>query len=216
MAERINRVVILEDEPHNRDSLLRFISDRDDLNVVGFSEDGMECSRLCRTMVPDILFADIEVPSMNGLKVASLASELGSVVVFTTNFTSFALEAYRLGAAGYLTKPYSREEFNTVVDRAVLIAGASGGPEDAGVLLPDVLKRNYQLTPAQIEVCLLVLDGCSRNNLSLKLEKTERAVKSLLQGIYSRILDSNISEPFSPGRKDRYGQLVYTLCRLNR
>lgn len=67
----------------------------------------------------DIIFIDIEVPYVNGLKGAEKIRELDSVVilVFITNLKQYALKGYEVDAMDFLVKPISYTAFSTMMSR---------------------------------------------------------------------------------------------------
>ena len=211
------RVVILEDEKHNTEELSRLINAEADLKIIAVAEDGIEAETLCKTELPDILFADIDVPLKNGMKVAETASKLGICCIFSTRVTRYALDAFKIGAAGYLTKPYSPEEFHRVIETArCLLKGAAASEEvelHSGLL--SILHDSYNFTPAELEAANAVAGGCLREELSVQLSKSERAVKSLLQNIYRKTVN-NSPGTRNVGRSDKYARLVYFLNKLDR
>ena len=66
----------------------------------------------------DIAFLDIEMPQINGIQLAKKLKKVNPLVnvIFVTAYDNYALEAYRLHASGYITKPVNekkiREEIN--------------------------------------------------------------------------------------------------------
>ena len=64
----------------------------------------------------DAIFIDINMPDLNGMEfVKSL--ENPPMVVFTTAYSEYAVEGFRVNAAGYLLKPFSFEEFRQTAER---------------------------------------------------------------------------------------------------
>ena len=64
----------------------------------------------------DAIFIDINMPDLNGMEfVKSL--ENPPMVVFTTAYSEYAVEGFRVNAAGYLLKPFSFEEFRRTAER---------------------------------------------------------------------------------------------------
>jgi two-component system LytT family response regulator len=65
------------------------------------------------------VFLDIEMPGHNGLEVAAGSRDtIGPVVVFTTAFGHYALDAFDVAATDYVLKPYSDERFREALARA--------------------------------------------------------------------------------------------------
>lgn len=68
----------------------------------------------------DVLFVDINMPDMNGLDfVRSLVNP--PLVVFTTAYSEYALEGFRVNAVGYLLKPFSLADFQKEAEKADMI-----------------------------------------------------------------------------------------------
>ena len=64
----------------------------------------------------EAIFIDINMPDLNGMEfVKSL--ENPPMVVFTTAYSEYAVEGFRVNAAGYLLKPFSFEEFRRTAER---------------------------------------------------------------------------------------------------
>src|SRR5271157_1027156 len=72
---------------------------------------------------PDLIFLDMSMPGMSGLEMlaALRRTECKSPVIFMTSFgtENIAVEAFRLGVRDYLDKPFTLEEVQRAVDRAL-------------------------------------------------------------------------------------------------
>ncbi len=64
----------------------------------------------------DAIFIDINMPDLNGMDFVK-ALENPPMVVFTTAYSEYAVEGFRVNAAGYLLKPFSFEEFRRTAER---------------------------------------------------------------------------------------------------
>lgn len=64
----------------------------------------------------DAIFIDINMPDLNGMDFVK-ALENPPMVVFTTAYSEYAVEGFRVNAAGYLLKPFSFEEFLRTAER---------------------------------------------------------------------------------------------------
>lgn len=70
----------------------------------------------------DLVFLDIKMPQLNGMEFARLVPE-STRIIFITAYDDHALEAFRVGAADYLLKPVSFEEFTAAVSRLHRLKG---------------------------------------------------------------------------------------------
>lgn len=109
------KVVIIDDEPIIVEGLSRMIDwKKYGCVITGTANDGLEGTELIREEKPDILFSDIAMPGMDGLKmIAGLKSEFPDMLItILTGYRDFeyAQEAIRLGVTRFLLKPSKLEE----------------------------------------------------------------------------------------------------------
>jgi two-component system LytT family response regulator len=110
----------VDDEPLVRERLRTLLADHADVEVVGEVADGPAALEAVREMTPDVVFLDIQMPGLSGLEVAEVWRGEGSlpIIIFVTAFDQFAVEAFRLHALDYLTKPIDPERFAESLGRA--------------------------------------------------------------------------------------------------
>jgi len=65
----------------------------------------------------DLIFLDINMPSISGLDFAKRIPQQ-SMVIFTTSYTEYAVESYSLNAVDYLLKPYTFARFQQAIEKA--------------------------------------------------------------------------------------------------
>jgi two-component system LytT family response regulator len=113
------RALVVDDEPLVRERLRTLLSVHADVQVVGERGDGPTALEAFRELTPDVVFLDIQMPGLSGLEVADVWRREGSlpVIVFVTAFDQFALEAFRVNALDYLTKPIDPERFSEAMER---------------------------------------------------------------------------------------------------
>lgn len=114
------RVLIVDDEPLVRERVRMLLAGAPDVTVVGEREDGPGALAALEELKPDLVFLDIQMPGLSGLEVAEAWRQAGAlpVLVFVTAFDQFALDAFRLQALDYLTKPLDPERFQATLARA--------------------------------------------------------------------------------------------------
>jgi len=119
MRKNMARILVIEDESHIRDNLLRFVrlEGHEGLSAA----DGNAGLRLAREQRPDLIFCDVMMPQMSGIEVlAALQAEpaLSQVplVFLSASAESERLEeALRLGASAYVTKPFNFSQLQAVL-----------------------------------------------------------------------------------------------------
>lgn len=76
-----------------------------------------EALKHLRKFPTDLLFLDINMPSMSGIELYK-SIEQNTMVIFTTAYSEYAVEGFNLNAIDYLLKPYSYERFLQAVNKA--------------------------------------------------------------------------------------------------
>lgn len=106
--------------PRIRTRLHSLLAPHEDMQVVGERGDGLSALEAFTELAPHLVFLDIQIPGMNGLEVAEARYRTGSppVIIFVTAYDQFALEAFRLNALDYITKPIEPERFSEALNRA--------------------------------------------------------------------------------------------------
>ncbi|SFH92998.1 Two-component response regulator, SAPR family, consists of REC, wHTH and BTAD domains [Tindallia magadiensis] len=106
------KVIAIDDEPMALKRFARIIKEMNNVELIKTFENPSEALVFLEKNPVDIAYVDIEMPSISGIE---LAEKLTSVcpsldVVMVTAHDQYALEAFRVYAAGYLLKPVERKE----------------------------------------------------------------------------------------------------------
>jgi DNA-binding NtrC family response regulator len=116
-----SRILIVDDEPIVRDSLLHWFLEED--YSVEVAEDGETALKLFEKDKYDLLLVDMKMPGISGLDLLTKIKEIDSEVIFIliTAFASVptAIRALKDGAFDYITKPIDPEELSHVVEKAL-------------------------------------------------------------------------------------------------
>ncbi|HET8946718.1 MAG TPA: LytTR family DNA-binding domain-containing protein [Candidatus Polarisedimenticolia bacterium] len=149
------RAVIVEDEPEARLALRTWLEEEDGIEVVGEAADGRTAVALIDRLRPDLVFLDVQLPEMTGLRVLEAVRHAPDVV-FTTAWDHYALAAFEIGALDYLVKPFGRERFLKALQRVRLRLGGAdeaSAPERArtafasGYLTRLFARRGERIVP---------------------------------------------------------------------
>ena len=107
-----SRILVVDDEPSMRE-MLRIVLRRDGYDVI-IAQNGNDGIERLRTEPFDLLLSDIRMPDVNGVEVLRAAKQINPDILafMMTAFasTETAVEAMRLGALDYFTKPFSMDE----------------------------------------------------------------------------------------------------------
>lgn len=112
------RTLIADDEPLARKGLRSLLSKHEAFHIVGESSDGLEAVEHIRTLQPDVVFLDVQMPGLDGFGVVRTLGEVKlPVIVFVTAYDQYALDAFRVHALDYLLKPIDRDQFAIAIER---------------------------------------------------------------------------------------------------
>src|SRR5256885_9521524 len=129
MASPITAVIV-DDETLARDAIRLRLKNEPDIEVVGEAADGADAVELVRTLQPDLMFLDVQMPVMDGFEVVEkVASDHLPIVVFVTAHDRYALKAFETHALDYLLKPFTASRFHAAIDRARLEVARAGNHE---------------------------------------------------------------------------------------
>src|SRR5262245_30822648 len=138
--------LLVEDEPEARASVRDFLSGIDWIVVAGEAADGRTAVEMIDRLRPDLVFLDVRLPEMTGLRVIETVRHAPEVV-FTTAYDQYAVAAFEIGALDYLVKPFGRARFLKTVGRLRERLAAAG---DAA-LVPGSRRAREALAPGPIE-----------------------------------------------------------------
>jgi DNA-binding NtrC family response regulator len=118
-AGQARRVLVVEDEADVRELLVEYFRARG--YVVAGAADGRTAIAALERDTFDLVLTDLQLPGADGLAVLAAARRLHPAihVVIVTGFASLdsAIQAVRLGAYDYLTKPFSLGQIDVVLRR---------------------------------------------------------------------------------------------------
>lgn len=183
------RVFIADDHGVIRDGLGRLIAALPDMELVGVAADGAEAVERCRAARPDVVLMDLEMPELDGIEATRriLADGSATAVLVLTSFSDRRriLGALDAGACGYLLKDVAAEDVAQGI-RAAARGESPLDPRAARTVLtahaePDPLDG---LSQREREVLALLLEGLPNKLIALRLDISEKTVKSHLTSIF--------------------------------
>jgi DNA-binding LytR/AlgR family response regulator len=104
------KCIIVDDEPVARKILAEFTEDVDFLELVGQAENPLKAMTLTSRETVDLIFLDINMPKINGIDFLKSAG-VEAMVIITTAYPNYAVEAFELNVLDYLVKPVSFDRF---------------------------------------------------------------------------------------------------------
>jgi two-component system LytT family response regulator len=112
------RALIVDDEPLARRGIRQLLDREPDITVIGEARNGRDALRALRTLNPDLVFLDVQMPELDGFGVLrAYGPERMPAVVFVTAYDAFAVRAFDAHAIDYLVKPLREGRFAEAVQR---------------------------------------------------------------------------------------------------
>jgi two-component system LytT family response regulator len=132
------KAILIDDEPLAVQRLRRLLEDTGRVEIVGASIDPKEALDRVRQSRPDVLFLDIEMPGMSGFDLLDQLGEPQPLVVFTTAYDQYALDAFKVNSIDYLLKPVEPAQLDRALNKLDHILGGSEARGDVNALLKQV------------------------------------------------------------------------------
>ena len=163
------RVLLVDDEALARQRLEDLLKHQENVEIVGTADNGEAAVSAIRTLRPDLVFLDVQMPGKTGLDVIqAVGPDEMPATVFVTAYDQYALKAFDLAAIDYLVKPFDDERFEQAFARArrlvelqevgrlteqlrVVLHGG-GTPQSTAAGKPEYLERIAVETRGQVRV----------------------------------------------------------------
>ncbi|AKN30524.1 LytTR family transcriptional regulator [Clostridium carboxidivorans P7] len=113
------KAIIVEDEFLAREELKYFIKNCSSIEIVDEFEDGIEVLKFIQQNEVDVIFLDINIPSLDGVLLAKNISKFSKkpYIVFITAYREHAVEAFEIEAFDYILKPYSESRIISMLKK---------------------------------------------------------------------------------------------------
>ncbi|TKJ29886.1 MAG: DNA-binding response regulator [Chloroflexi bacterium B3_Chlor] len=194
------RVLLVDDHILFRKGIANLLAAQADMEVVGEAGDGEEALREARELMPDLILMDITMPGMSGRQATRVIKEempyVKIVMLTVSERDSDLFDAIRSGADGYLLKDLEPAELYRLC-RGVFRGEAPLSPLMAAKILREfssladartgTVGPAGKLTPREIEVLELIVEGETNKEIADTLYVAESTVKNHLHNILAKL-----------------------------
>jgi len=179
------KVLLVDDHPVVRRGIAACLNRHEQIELVGEAADGREALEKARTLLPDVVITDVEMPVMNGADLAmALAKELPAtrvLVLSVYHAPGHVLRMVQAGATGYMFKESPPEELIRGI-----IQVARGEPffseNVAQIALNQVVRGQINgvqaLTAREREVLIRIAEGLSNKEIAGALSLGVRTIET--------------------------------------
>lgn len=142
------RCLAIDDEPLALQQIAAYINKVPFLELAAQCQSALEARQFLSDDRVDAIFCDINMPDLNGMDfVKSLTAP--PLIVFTTAYSEYAIEGFKVNAVDYLLKPFGMQEFmraaNRLQERLSIPASAPAETDDTLFL-----KTDYRIVKVNI------------------------------------------------------------------
>jgi two-component system, LytTR family, response regulator len=116
------RAFLVDDEPLALSRLRRLLEDAGGISIAGASSDPVEAIEQIRKLIPDVLFLDIQMPEVTGFDLLK-SLDPQPLVVFTTAYHQYALQAFEVNSVDYLLKPIEPQQLERALAKLERMRG---------------------------------------------------------------------------------------------
>ncbi|MDP3443207.1 MAG: LytTR family DNA-binding domain-containing protein [Ignavibacteria bacterium] len=114
------RCIAIDDEPLALKKLADYIEKTPFLELVALCESAWQANEIIHNSQVDLMFVDINMPDLNGMDfVKSL--QIKTEIVFTTAYSEYAVEGFKVDALDYLLKPFAYSDFLKAANKAKVL-----------------------------------------------------------------------------------------------
>ena len=182
------RMLIVDDHGVLRAALRAILRSEADVEIVAEAANGKEALQLAAQLEPDLVLLDLSMPGLGGVEVTrqmkSILSEVKILILTVHRDNGLLKEAIRAGANGYILKQAVESELREAI-RTVLGGELYVHPTMTQALLKALSQTKPRqnppleiLTPREIQILRLVVQGYTNRQIADKLSISIRTVES--------------------------------------
>ncbi len=115
------KAIIADDEERAINLLEKLLIETEQVEILGKTSESLKVECLTAKYKPDVLFLDIQMPDIDGIKILENIREYNTDlrVVYVSAYNKYGIEALKLKAFDYLIKPVDRKELRYVIEKLI-------------------------------------------------------------------------------------------------
>jgi len=188
------RVMVVDDHAVVREGYRRLLEKQPDIEVISEAEDAASAYTRFRASAPDVVIMDISMPGRGGIDAIRQIRQTdptARILVFSMHATvSYAVQAIRAGARGYITKS-SASDLMVEAVRNVFRNKLTLCAEISEALATSRLEENTgaldHLSPREFEVLRMIIDARSTEEIAAAFHLTPKTVANYHYAIKSKL-----------------------------
>ena len=112
------KVLIVDDEPLAQEILVSYVGKFPEIQLIATCNNAIEAKEILNKEAVDLILLDIQMPKISGIEFLKTLDN-PPMIILTTAFSDYALDAYALNVIDYLLKPISFERFAKAIKKAL-------------------------------------------------------------------------------------------------
>ena len=179
-------ILIADDHSIVREGLKQYVRTLNDVNLIEEAADGTEAWTKIKDGTFDLVILDVSMPGMSGLDVLRKAKEknlsIRALILSVYPQEQYAIQAFRLGAFGYLSKETAFEELSIAIKKIV-----AGGRYISSVFAEKLAFNGFEddthpihekLSDREYQVMILLAKGKSITEISNEIFISDKTVST--------------------------------------
>ncbi|MFZ0455826.1 MAG: response regulator transcription factor [Ignavibacteriaceae bacterium] len=205
-------VAIVEDNEDTRLGITYILKSSNAFEVVGSFNNAEDLINKFKSIRPDVILMDIDLPGVSGIEATAILKkehpnvQIAMLSVFKDDENVF--NAICAGACGYISKPILPAQIIDIVEQA--FAGASPMSPNIARRVLEMFKQyappkkeDYNLTPREMEVLDLLVQGLDNKMIAEKLFLSTFTIRAHIRNIYDKLHVHSKSQAISKALRER-------------